>query len=295
METVAKCPLCGGGEGQLFLSPTDHTVSKQAFALRTCTACGFCITNPRPGPTEIGTYYASTDYISHTNTSRNLQERLYQWVRRRAIRSKHALIRPYHPNGRVLDYGCGTGHFLAYLKTKGYLTTGVEPSTSARQLCEDLHGLDVVNELERIPAQEQFQVITLWHVLEHVHDVRDTLKKLHARAARGALLVIAVPDRDSWDAHHYGAQWAAYDVPRHLSHFRRQDLKRFLSEHGFEPFATKPMWFDAPYVSMLSERYRGAGPGAALVKGALLGTLSNLVAATTHRPTSSTLYLARKA
>jgi SAM-dependent methyltransferase len=295
METVAKCPLCGGGESRPHLSVTDHTVSKKQFELRTCATCGFCITNPRPAPNSIGAFYASTDYISHTNTARNLQERLYQWVRKRAIKSKHALIRKYHSNGRVLDYGCGTGHFLGYLKTKGYLTTGVEPSASARQLCHDLHHLDVVAELDRVPAQEQFQIITLWHVLEHVHDVRDTLKKLHARAAKGALLVIAVPDRDSWDAQHYGAQWAAYDVPRHLSHFRRQDLTRFLREHGFDAFATKPMWFDAPYVSMLSERYKGAGAGAALAKGALLGTLSNLVAATTPRPTSSTLYLARKA
>lgn len=156
------------------------------------------------------------------------------------------------------------------------------------------YALAVAPTLESIPPLAQFDLITMWHVLEHMPQPHDTLKQLFARAAPNALLIIAVPDRESWDAHHYGNDWAAYDVPRHLSHFRRQDIGRLLHEHGFTLKATLPMWFDAPYVSMLTERDRGEGNLSALMKGAFWGTLSNLVALTTPRPTSSSLYVARK-
>ncbi len=243
---------------------------------------------------HIGRYYDSPEYISHTNAHDGLQNRIYQLVRRRAIRRKHRLIAVHKVNGRVLDVGCGTGEFLSYLKSRGYLTTGVEPGVGPRERAIADHALEVLPSLDHVQAHEQFQVISMWHVLEHVHDVRETLKKLHARMAPGGLLVIAVPDRDSWDAEYYGAGWAAYDVPRHLSHFRRADLHRLLTEHGFRMKENRSMWFDAPYVSMLSEKNRGAGPLAAIVKGTLIGMASNAVAATTSRPTSSSLYIAEK-
>lgn len=295
MQTVAQCPLCAARELHTFLTAVDHTVSHQPFEIRRCGTCGFCFTSPRPEPAEIGAYYQSADYISHSNTSASLQDKLYQRVRRRALRGKHKLIHHYTSHGAVLDLGCGTGEFLGYLKQRGYKTQGIEPSALARAQAEQRHGLVVSASLEELAPSPMFDVITLWHVLEHVYDVRHTLHELHRRAVPGALLVIAVPDRESWDAQHYRADWAAYDVPRHLSHFRRQDLKRFLEESGFVLLNMRPMWFDAPYVSMLSERHRGAGAAGALLKGALWGTLSNLIAATTPRPTSSTLYVCRKA
>ena len=295
LESVDHCTVCGGGEWLPHLVAKDHTLSQELFPLTRCAQCGFCCTNPRPGPPHIGRYYDSPHYISHTNAARGLQNKLYQWARRRAIHGKHRLIARYRSNGKVLDVGCGTGEFLRHLKSRGYLTMGVEPNLGAREQAIAGHSLEVFPRLEDIPAAEQFQIATFWHVLEHLHDPRFALKQVYARMAKGGLLLIAVPDRESWDADHYQSTWAAYDVPRHLSHFRRQDLQRVLIEHGFELVSIRPMWFDAPYVAMLSERYRGSGPLGALLRGLFIGSISNLASLITWRPTSSTLYVAKKA
>ncbi len=272
----------------------DHSISKEVFQVCTCADCGFTFTNPRPTPNELGRYYESEAYISHSNTSRSLQDKIYQIVRKRAIRQKHALIAAHEPQGRVLDIGCGTGQFLGYLMSRGYLVQGVEPNTTAREQAIADHALNVVPSLEQVQSQENFQVVTMWHVLEHVPDVRATFKRLFALLGKRGLLVIAVPDRESWDAQHYGSDWAAWDVPRHLSHFRRPDIHTFLAEHGFELIATRRMWMDSFYIALLSERYRGTNGLLALFKAVLVGGWSNLQALLGKRPTSSTLYLARK-
>lgn len=273
----------------------DRSVSHQRFQLVDCAACGFRFTNPLPTPAELGRYYQSPDYISHTNASRSLRDRIYQRVRRWTLSSKHRLLKSYEPHGHVLDLGCGTGEFLAFLKSRGYLVRGVEPSLEAREMAIANHSLEVVPDLDSIRRAEGFRVITLWHVLEHLPDLRGTMKKLFALLADGGLLVIAVPDRSSWDARYYGADWAAWDVPRHLSHFRQADIRTLLAEHGFELVRVKRMWFDAPYVAMLSEANRHRGPAASLILGGLVGLWSNLVALLSGRPASSSLYLARKA
>lgn len=293
METVLHCPICGSKTSTLALSAADYTVSRETFSIRACDSCGFQFTSPRPEQDSIGKYYISEDYISHVAKATSLKDRIYHQVRRRAIQGKHRLIQKYHTSGNVLDVGCGTGDFLSYLKQKGYAVQGVEVSERARSLAE-AKGIPVAEEMKHVPAEAQFKVITLWHVLEHMADPKQTLSQLYERCTADALLVIAVPDRSSWDCEHYGAQWAAWDVPRHLLHFRREDMQRLLDNSGFELIQARSMWFDAPYVSMLSEQYRGAGPVVALVKGAFVGLWSNLIALASRRPTSSSLYLVQK-
>jgi 2-polyprenyl-3-methyl-5-hydroxy-6-metoxy-1,4-benzoquinol methylase len=294
LETVEKCPICGGREMKKSLSPIDHTVSSKSFDLVDCSNCGFRITSPRPSARSIGSYYESPEYISHTNARSDLQDKLYHAARKWALKHKYQLIAKHQPKGKALDIGCGTGEFLAYLKGRGYTVQGVEPSAKARSQADTLHGIPTVDSLEKVPAQEQFQVITLWHVLEHVPDPRSTFKRLYSLLAEGGLLAIAVPDRESWDAQFFGSNWAAWDVPRHLSHFRRSDIHALIREHGFELIATKPMWLDAFYIAMLSSRYKGSGMLGSLMKGLMIGSVSNLVALFSSRPTSSTLYLAKK-
>jgi len=269
-------------------------VSHEAFTLVDCIACGCRYTDPRPDQQSIGAYYCSPAYISHSNASRSLQERLYQVARRWALSRKHTILQALRPGGRVLDLGCGTGEFLGYLKSRGYLVQGVEPDLGAREMAIANHSIEVLPTIDALPAQEQFQIITMWHVLEHVPEPRHTLKKLYSLLADRGFLLIAVPDHESWDARHYGPDWAAYDVPRHLVHFRRKDLQTLLPEHGFTVLKIMPMWMDAFYIAMLSQRYRGGGALNALVMGGLFGCWSNLVALTGGRPTSSTLYIAQK-
>lgn len=294
-ETLLCCPICGCAESHPYLTAKDHSVSHEVFSLRTCDSCGFCATSPRPSPSGIGRYYESDTYISHTNSSSGLVEQVYQLVRRLAIRNKHRLIARHQSARRVLDVGCGTGDFLAYLRDRGYQAHGVEPNQRAREQAILNHSLPVAVSLGEIGASASFDAITLWHVLEHMHNPAETLETLRELSVTGGLLVIAVPDMESWDSHHYGADWAALDVPRHLSHFRRRDVNRLLESRGFRVLANRRMWFDAPYVCMLSERYRGSGAIGSFIKGASLGVFSNIVSAANTRPTSSTLYLARKA
>ncbi len=292
MESVTKCPVCQATGFEVAFDAIDHTVSHESFSVQRCTTCGFLSTTPRPDQAHIGRYYISQAYISHVEKPVGLKDTIYHHIRRNAIRSKQALIAKYKPKGRVLDIGCGTGDFLAYMQSKGYAVQGIEVSANARQIALS-KGVEVLSDLNQVPQTPIWDVVTLWHVLEHVPDPREVLLQIQARIAPGGLLVIAVPDNESWDCHHYGTRWAAWDVPRHLFHFRRKDVGSLLKSCGFELLETRNMWFDAPYVSMLSEKYGGAGPVGSFVKGTIIGSWSNLISLLRNRPTSSSLYIAK--
>ena len=293
MEDIQQCLVCGNTAVLHCGQPKDHTVSHTTFSIKCCSQCGFAFTSPRPAQDTIGQYYLSADYISHASGAQDFRSRIYHTVRRIAIRNKYTLISKFKRTGHALDVGCGTGNFLAYLAQQGFHVQGVEISPIARSIATE-KGLPVVPTLAHLPITYQFDLVTLWHVLEHVPDPRATLHQLFEQMSPGAVLIAAVPDRESWDCEHYGEAWAAWDVPRHLFHFRRQDLVQLLTETGFQLVGVKNMWFDAPYVSMLSEQYRGATQALALVKGVAVGMWSNLIALLQNRPTSSTMYLAQK-
>ena len=296
-EQLKNCPVCGATSFRDKLQVQDKSVSQELFTIVQCQHCEFQFTNPRPDAAHIGKYYESSAYVSHNSGAQGLINRVYRVARFFTVRRKVALIAKLNGGraGRLLDYGCGTGHFLAGAKKAGWQVVGLEPSGRARQEAAARTG-QPIQEPEMLTelAPGSFDVITLWHVLEHVHALNETLAQLIAALKPGGQLLIAVPNVDSLDAQHYRQAWASYDVPRHLYHFNPGTMRRLLAKHQLAVRQTLPLPLDAYYISMLSERNRSAehvgGPLAVLKAG----YLSNQYAAQHDGQYSSLLYVAER-
>jgi 2-polyprenyl-3-methyl-5-hydroxy-6-metoxy-1,4-benzoquinol methylase/transcription elongation factor Elf1 len=257
MEKLTSCPACQSTQLSPWMTCIDHTVSKEAFDIVICGNCDLEFTNPRPAANEIGYYYESQDYVSHTDQAApGMVNRLYREVRKTTLKQKRNMIEDLHPIGSLLDIGCGTGAFAGNMQAAGWRVKAVEPDREAAAKASFIQQLEVYEEswLER--TQETFDVVTMWHVLEHVHGLEQRFKQLRKLVKPGGLLIIAVPNPHSIDARHYGAQWAARDLPRHLYHFPPSMLRKRVVAEGFTVVDTKPMHFDPFYISMLSEKYK---------------------------------------
>ena len=296
-ELLTACPICQAHSFRDKLQVPDRSVSQETFTIVQCQQCGFQFTNPRPDAAHIGRYYESPAYVSHNSEAGGLVNRLYKVARFFTMRQKAALITKLNGGrpGRLLDYGCGTGHFLAQAKDNGWQVTGLEPNPAARQAAAARVG-EPIQEPEVLPtlAAGSFDVVTLWHVLEHVHALNETLDQLVATLRPGGKLLLAVPNPDSLDAQHYRQDWAAYDVPRHLYHFVPATMRELLTRHGLRLVQTLPMPLDAYYVSMLSEQHRAAGPAGGLATMLRAGYKSNQYAARHGGQYSSLLYVAER-
>jgi SAM-dependent methyltransferase len=287
------CPVCGHTHFHEALQAKDHTVSGETFTIIACNKCGFMLTQDVPDADHIGPYYAADAYVSHTDTEDSFFFKVYKWVRNYAIRTKAGWVEKYsrRNKGNLLDVGCGTGYFLAEMRSRGWQITGLEPSETARKVAESKHQLfpQLPQKLYTFP-QDTFDVITLWHVLEHVHDLNGYFEAFNKILKQGGVLLIAVPNPESQDAKQYGADWAAWDVPRHLYHFTPAVMKQLADKHGFEREKMHPMWFDAFYVSMLSREIRKQPKWP----GAFAGLRSNIHAMTNNSQCSSVVYVLRK-
>ncbi len=253
-----QCPVCAGQNFHPVITAKDHLVSGTEFNLDECDTCGLRFTNPRPDDEQLPAYYASADYISHSNRPVTLTDRLYTIARGFTLRSKRRLITKINGGrnqARLLDVGCGTGHFLASCQQHGWQIIGVEPNATARQQATTRTGCSLYNDLQKIHDQ-QFEVITLWHVLEHVPDLEQTMQTLTTLMAAKGSLIIAVPNYRAYEAGKFGGHWAAYDVPRHLYHFNRQAMHTLAEKHGLKIVQTYPMWLDSFYISLLSNQHK---------------------------------------
>lgn len=292
MNSINNCPVCKGTKFKKHLTCIDYTVSSEEFSIVNCNSCGFTFTNPIPEENKIGAYYESDDYISHSNTSKGIINSLYQLVRNFTLKKKVRLLSSLSSGKNLLDIGCGTGEFLNQAKQSGFKTKGIEPSPVAREQGIKNFGLSisVESEIKNI-KDKSYDLITMWHVLEHVYHLNDRIKELKRILKNDGRLIIAVPNHHSYDAKHYKEYWAAYDVPIHLYHFTPKTIQQLFKNHGLELHKTLPMKFDSFYVSMLSEKYKSGKVN--LAKAFKIGLLSNLKAQN-DKTYSSQIYIFRK-
>jgi 2-polyprenyl-3-methyl-5-hydroxy-6-metoxy-1,4-benzoquinol methylase len=290
-----SCPLCGSARiSQVFLVK-DHTVSNHEFQVWECGDCLLRFTQDIPGQNDIGPYYRSDDYISHSNTSKGMINSMYQWVRRRTLRQKRSLVQRSTglQKGSLLDLGSGIGSFANEMKQAGWEVTALEPDAGARAKAKELYSLDVSDTsiLKDLPVAG-FDAITLWHVLEHVHDLHGYLDKLGSLLKPKGTLIIAVPNYTSKDAVIYQQNWAAYDVPRHLYHFSPHSMDMLAKKHELEIKEYKAMWYDSFYISMLSSKYKNGKTN--LFSAFFNGLRSNFKALSNVKLCSSVIYVIRK-
>ena len=237
-----------------FLNVKDHSVSQETFELVHDKDLDMLITHPQPSLDKLPSYYESVDYISHTDGNKSFFEKMYQFVKSIALKNKLNLINSESQRGKILDIGAGVGDFLSVAKKDGWEIIGVEPSEKAKAIAKNkgVAFVESLNDLEN----NSFDVITMWHVLEHVPDLENQIKELKRLIKPSGTIFIAVPNFNSFDAKYYGSFWAAYDVPIHLWHFSKTAIKKLFAKENLELQKVLPMKFDSFYVSLLSEKYK---------------------------------------
>ncbi len=258
-----------------FLTVEDHSVSKETFKLYHDEALDMLITHPQPSLDLLGKYYESADYISHTDSRRSLFEKAYHFVKSIALKNKLNLINSVQPSkGLILDIGAGTGDFLSVAQKDGWQTIGVEPSDKAKAIAKN-KGVPFVENTATLESHT-FDVISMWHVLEHVPNLDEQIKELKRLLKPTGTLFVAVPNFKSFDARHYGKFWAAYDVPIHFWHFSKMAIQKIFAKESMELIKVLPMKFDSFYVSLLSEKYKSGKMN--YINAFYIGLISNLKA-----------------
>jgi ubiquinone/menaquinone biosynthesis C-methylase UbiE len=255
-----------------FQKVKDYSVSKEIFELHHNPEYDLLITFPKPSLEQLPSYYESEDYISHTDGKRSLFEKVYHFIKSIAVKNKVKLINAKSEKGKLLDIGAGTGDFLVAAKNDGWQTLGIEPNVKAKTIAinKGVYFADNLSDLESY----SFDVITLWHVLEHVPNLEEYLKELKRLLKPSGKIIIAVPNFKSFDANFYGRHWAAYDVPRHIWHFSKTSIDKLFAEKQMKLVEVLPMKLDGFYVSLLSEKYKTGSMN--FVRAFFVGLKSNL-------------------
>lgn len=291
-EHIKTCPICEGKNLADHLKVKDYFLSQESFSVQKCEDCGFLLTNPRPAKENIGVYYKSENYISHSNKKQGLFAGLYQVARKVNLESKYSILSKHTQVGTALDIGAGTGHFLNHLENKGWKAQGIEPDKEAANFARENFNLQIDSEIKLAELKnESFDLITMWHVLEHVHNLNERMSELAKLIKPEGLIILALPNPESFDANYYVKYWAAYDVPRHLYHFRKRDVEDLAQKHNFSTEEIYPMKLDAFYVALLSEKY--IGEKWATLRAIYTALRSNWKSSSKNPNTSSLIYVLR--
>lgn len=295
MIHYTSCPVCKSELIQAQFLAKDHTVSQKEFSIWHCNSCTARFTQDIPEQGAISAFYASDNYISHSDTKKGIINNLYHLVRKRTLVLKRSMVMNEvgMRKGEILDIGCGTGAFLQTMKEAGWVISGLEPDATARNKAAELYSIHPQEPGKLFELKSgTYHAITMWHVLEHVHELHAYIKQIGTLLTPNGKLFIAVPNYTSKDADIYKEHWAAWDVPRHLYHFSPVSMEKLLSIHGLKLSGIKPMWFDSFYVSMLSEKYK-KGKGN-IIKAFFNGFVSNLKAWSDVKKCSSVIYIISK-
>lgn len=291
-QHLKNCPLCSSERIATFVRTSDFFLSGEKFDISECHECGHLFTNPQPLPEQLPLYYQSEKYLSHKEKAESFYEKIYAAIRWLNLRTKYGQVTRGLQKGQLLDYGCGRGDFLSLAKEKGWVCTGIEQDEDARKFAQNNAQLDVFPPDEVFyDFTHRFDLITMFHVLEHIPDPHNLLEQINSWLKPGGRLAVALPNPLSFDAKYYGKYWAAWDVPRHLHHFKPSVITATARSHGFELQRVHPMLWDSFFVAMLSEQYKKTG--LALVRAGLIGLYSNFNALISGEY-SSLLYIFKK-
>ncbi len=287
-----SCPLCGANSFKEVFKAPYFRGDGELFAIKECENCELWFTSPRPANEDLGKYYESEDYISHSDKRESIIDHVYHLVRTYSLKKKVNLITRLNGEvGRLLDFGAGTGHFVKQAKIAGWDVIGLEPSADARNVAAKNGDTKLEDPSAFDWTEAKMNVISLWHVLEHVTDLHLKMQDFNNALIDGGILIIAVPNHESYDSQVYGKNWAALDVPLHLYHFKKRNIKELAEKFGFVLEEVINMPFDSYYVSMLSEKVESGKQN--LIKGFWTGFKSNLKGLRTKNQ-SSLVYVLRK-
>lgn len=286
---MTNCLICGNSLHKSVITAIDFSNSGEEFNISECSQCHFRFTSNPPAEASCGHYYKNENYISHSNTKKGFIARLYHIVRNIMLHRKYNLLTKLSNKTYVLDIGSGTGYFLNYLNQKGYQVQGVEISDSAREFSIKEFKLDVKKSIDEIITKTPFDFITLWHVLEHLYDPDRYMSKFKNLLNKDGILIIALPNYDSYDGKKYEKFWAGYDVPRHLWHFTPATFQQFAIKNGFTVISKHIMPFDPFYNALLSEKYKKNN--LSIVRGFLTGLFALIKGLRDTDKASSVIYI----
>ena len=275
-ENILLCGICKGSAIKKHIEGKDHNATEEIFSVVECEDCGYRFTSPRPKEKFIGKYYKSKNYISHNSTKKGLINKIYHIVRKYQFYKKNQLIEKHSKTDgkKILDIGCGTGDFLNYMQFKKWEIDGIEKDEGARKIASGKNNISINCDIADLKEKNKYDVITMWHVLEHIYDTQTYIEKICEIVKKEGIIVIAVPNSNSYDATKYKENWVAYDLPIHVSHFRKNDIQNIANKNNLKLKHIEPMFFDAYYISMLSSRKKGEN----VIKGIWNGFKSNMKA-----------------
>ena len=269
-----NCPWCDSEKTQMHLWVKDLFLTNEAFEIHECLKCGLLFTEPRPKPEEIGKYYQSEEYYSHQENTSGFIPRIYETVKGFNLKKKYKMATKGLSKGKMLEIGCGAGDFLKTMEDRGWICTGIEPSEHAKEIARKKVKAELLNtqDINQLKS-ERYDLITMWHVLEHVDNLKEEVQQLQRLLKKGGRLVLALPNFKSADAQYYKEFWAAYDVPRHLNHFCRESINNIFKTSELNLIKTDKLAWDAYYISYMSEKYKNHS--LPLFKGVWRGLVSN--------------------